>query len=163
MKLDDQSLNGFRNCKSLCCCLCVYRGALEHLKYIKFKVKIKNMLIYRIIQLFNIREKMNEIYLDKTFAWAKEARQELFKKNILLCFECLYCTPGCVCGTCKEWRDLLCPDPLQQVNQQLSANRNARHQLELDLENKLSALSIDHTAHNLHNNSRCSNNSTLEC
>jgi hypothetical protein len=92
------------------------------------------------------------------FAWAKEARQELFKKPIFYCVLNVCTAPLGGCGTCKEWRDLLCPDPLQQVNQQLSANRNARHQLELDLENKLSALSIDHTAHNLHNNSRCSNN-----
>jgi hypothetical protein len=92
------------------------------------------------------------------FAWAKEAQQDLFKKTIFYCVLNVCTAPLGVGGPCKEWRDLLCPDPLQQVNQQLSANRNARHQLELDLENKLSALSIDHTAHNLHNNSRCSIN-----
>ncbi len=92
------------------------------------------------------------------FAWAKEAQKKVFKKQIYCCVLNICTAPLGICGTCKEWRDLLCPDPLQQVNQQLSANRNARHQLELDLENKLSALSIDHTAHNLHNNSRCSNN-----
>ena len=41
-----------------------------------------------------------------------------------------------------------------QVNQQISMNRNTRHALELDLNNKDSALAIDHTARNLNNNSR---------
>ena len=41
-----------------------------------------------------------------------------------------------------------------QVDQQISANRNARHQLALDLANKDSALQIDHSARNMHNNSR---------
>jgi len=43
---------------------------------------------------------------------------------------------------------------LEQVNQQISANRNARHQVQLDLNNKDHALEIDHGARNLHNNSR---------
>ena len=41
-----------------------------------------------------------------------------------------------------------------QVDQQISANRNARHQLALDLANKDSAMQIDHSARNMHNNSR---------
>ncbi len=92
----------------------------------------------------------------------KRSATRIIQNPIFYCVLNVCTAPLGICGTCKEWRDLLCPDPLQQVNQQLSANRNARHQLELDLENKLSALSIDHTAHNLHNNSRCSKN-TLEC
>ncbi len=88
----------------------------------------------------------------------KRSATKIIQKPIFYCVLNVCTAPLGVGGTCKEWRDLLCPDPLQQVNQQLSANRNARHQLELDLENKLSALSIDHTAHNLHNNSRCSIN-----
>ena len=41
-----------------------------------------------------------------------------------------------------------------QVNQQISSNRFALHQLELDLNNKASALSIDNMARSFHNNSR---------
>jgi len=48
-------------------------------------------------------------------------------------------------------------DTLNTVNQQISGNRHARHQLELDLNNKDGALNIDHSARNLHNNSRSIN------
>ena len=41
------------------------------------------------------------------------------------------------------------------MNQQINSNRYARHQLELDLNNKDSALNIDHSARGFHNNSRC--------
>ena len=43
---------------------------------------------------------------------------------------------------------------LCQVNHQINENRNSQHQIALDLDNKDAALAIDHTAHNLHNNSR---------
>ena len=36
---------------------------------------------------------------------------------------------------------------LEQVNHQIGMNRNARHQLERDLQNKDSAIGIDHSCH----------------
>ena len=36
---------------------------------------------------------------------------------------------------------------LEQVNHQLGVNRNARHQLERDLQNKDHAIGIDHSCH----------------
>jgi len=46
---------------------------------------------------------------------------------------------------------------LEQVNHQLGVNRNCRHQLERDLQNKDHGISIDHTVHQLQNNSRAIN------
>ena len=36
---------------------------------------------------------------------------------------------------------------LEQVNTQIGSNRNARHQLERDLQNKDHAIGIDHSCH----------------
>ena len=36
---------------------------------------------------------------------------------------------------------------LEQVNHQIGENRNARHQLERDLQNKDHAIGIDHSCH----------------
>lgn len=43
-------------------------------------------------------------------------------------------------------------DFLVQVNKQLGANQTSQARLELDLDNKDAALDIDHTCHNIHNN-----------
>jgi len=43
---------------------------------------------------------------------------------------------------------------LEQVNHQIGVNRNTRHGLERDISNKDHGINIDHTVHNLHNQSR---------
>lgn len=42
---------------------------------------------------------------------------------------------------------------LEQVNYQLGVNKDCRHQLERDLANKDHGINIDHTVHNMKNNS----------
>ncbi len=100
MKLDYQSLNGFRNCKSLCCCLCVYRGALEKLKYIEFQVTIKkNTLILRIMQFFYYRQKINELYLAKmNVRLDKRSATKIIQKPLFYCVLNVCTAPlvGCV-------------------------------------------------------------------
>lgn len=56
----------------------------------------------------------------------------------------------------KNWQQNLARW-LEGVNHQLGVNREARHQLERDLANKDHGINIDHTVHQLSNNSRAIN------